>query len=131
MWEAACAAFRPLLELERSLEGRRTPSGELGDGVTPEMLARYDRDLERFGREGGYEVQARVSAVLHGLGFDPEAGASPAARHAERRRARAPGPGEPAGRPADLLLLDEPTNHLDLETTAWLVDHLRASTPRR
>ncbi|MND02358.1 hypothetical protein D3C83_217090 [compost metagenome] len=45
---------------------------EAGDRCTPQMLARYDRDLERFEREGGYTMAARVDAVLHGLGFDPD-----------------------------------------------------------
>lgn len=125
VWQAACAAFAPLLELERSLEAQGHAIGELGDRSTAEMLARYDRDLERFGREGGYEVQARVSAVLHGLGFDPEAAhQQPLANLSGGERGRL-GLASQLVAPADLLLLDEPTNHLDLETTAWLTDHLK------
>ncbi len=125
VWQAACAAFAPLLELERSLEQQGQAIGELGDRSTPEMLARYDRDLERFGREGGYEVQARVSAVLHGLGFDPEAAHhQPLANLSGGERGRL-GLASQLVAPADLLLLDEPTNHLDLETTEWLTAHLK------
>ena len=46
-------------------------SGSWARTSTPAMLARYDRDLERFDREGGYTFAPRVDAVLHGLGFDP------------------------------------------------------------
>jgi ATP-binding cassette subfamily F protein 3 len=125
VWEAACAGFAPLLALERSLEAQAHEIGALGDATPPEVMARYDRDLERFGREGGYQVQARVAAVLHGLGFDPD--------HAHHQQLATLSGGE-RGRlglaaqlvaPADLLLLDEPTNHLDLDTTAWLTDHLQ------
>jgi ATP-binding cassette, subfamily F, member 3 len=125
VWEAACTAFRPLLALERSLEEQGHALGAAGDGAIPELLARYDRDLERFGREGGYEVQARVSAVLHGLGFDPElAHHQPLDNLSGGERGRL-GLASQLVAPADVLLLDEPTNHLDLETTAWLTDHLK------
>ncbi|MDX2121419.1 MAG: ABC-F family ATP-binding cassette domain-containing protein [Gemmatimonadota bacterium] len=124
VWEAACSAFRTLLALEHSLQEQGHAMSERG-GASPEHLARYDRDLERFQREGGYEVQARVSAVLHGLGFDPEAAhTQPLSTLSGGERGRL-GLASQLVRPADVLLLDEPTNHLDLETTEWLVDHLR------
>jgi ATP-binding cassette, subfamily F, member 3 len=125
VWDAACAPFADLLKLEHSLQEQGEAIANLGDRLTPEHLDRYDRDLERFRREGGYEMEARVSAILHGLGFDPDA--------SKVTRLETLSGGE-RGRlglacqlvtNADLLLLDEPTNHLDLETTAWLVDHLR------
>jgi len=71
VWQAVAGAFEHLLDLERSLSEQSTHIGELGDAATPAMLDRYAHDLERFEREGGYEVTARVDAVLHGLGFDP------------------------------------------------------------
>ena len=93
------------------------------------MLARYDRDLERFDREGGYTLAARIDAVLDGLGFDPdEARTSALAGLSGGERGRL-GLAQQLVAPADVLLLDEPTNHLDLETTAWLEDYLRR--PRR
>jgi ATP-binding cassette subfamily F protein 3 len=125
VWEAAAGPFRAILELERSLAEQAVALAEAGDRVTEKALARYDRDFERFQREDGYTVAARVDAVLHGLGFDPD--------EARRRPTEGLSGGE-RGRlglvrqlvaPADLLLLDEPTNHLDLETTRWLENHLR------
>ena len=125
LWEAAAGPFRPLLELERSLTEQAVALAEAGDRVTQQALARYDRDLERFQREDGYSIAARIDAVLHGLGFDPD--------DARRRGLEGLSGGE-RGRlglvrqlvaPADLILLDEPTNHLDLETTRWLEDYLR------
>jgi ATP-binding cassette subfamily F protein 3 len=124
VWEVAAGPLAPLLALERELEELATELAAHGDHCPPELLARYDRDLERFQREDGYTVGARVDAVLHGLGFEPA--------EARRRTVRGLSGGE-RGRlglaaqlvgAADLLLLDEPTNHLDLETTRWLEDYL-------
>ena len=125
VWEAAAGPFRSVLDLERSLAEQALALAEAGDRVTEQALARYDRDLDRFQREDGYSLAARIDAVLHGLGFDPD--------DARRRSLDGLSGGE-RGRlglvrqlvaPADVLLLDEPTNHLDLETTRWLEGHLR------
>jgi ATP-binding cassette subfamily F protein 3 len=125
VWDAAAGGFAELLGVERSLAAQAAELAAAGDRCTPEMLARYDRDLERFDREGGYTLAARIDAVLHGLGFDPD--------EARRRPLNGLSGGE-RGRlglvqqlvaPADILLLDEPTNHLDLETSRWLEGYLR------
>jgi ATP-binding cassette subfamily F protein 3 len=127
VWQAVAGAFDHLLDLERSLSEQSTRIGELGEAATPAMLDRYAHDLERFEREGGYEITARVDAVLHGLGFDPT--------NARSKRLDTLSGGE-RGRvglarqlvaPAEVLLLDEPTNHLDLETTEWLEEYLRGT----
>jgi ATP-binding cassette subfamily F protein 3 len=124
VWEGAAGAFRELLALERSLAEQAAAMADAGERCTAPMLARYDRDLERFEREGGYTMAARVDAVLHGLGFDPDEA---------RTRELASLSGGERGRVelacqllsnADLLLLDEPTNHLDIETTRWLEEYL-------
>ena len=88
-------------------------------------MAKYDRDLERFDREGGYTFTPRVDAVLQGLGFDAEkARTQPLEQLSGGERGRL-GLARQLVSAADVLLLDEPTNHLDLETTRWLEDYLR------
>jgi len=125
VWEAAAGAFAELLALEQSLASQATALADAGDRCTPQMLAAYDRDLERFDREGGYSLAARIDAVLDGLGFDPdEARTRPLAGLSGGERGRL-GLAQQLVAPADVLLLDEPTNHLDLETTQWLEDYLR------
>jgi len=127
IWEAAAGGRSDLLELEKSLSDQSTRIGELGEKSTSAMLSKYDRDLERFEREGGYEFAPRVDAVLHGLGFDPDAA---------RIRQISELSGGERGRlslarqlvsAADILLLDEPTNHLDLDTTRWLEGFIKES----
>ena len=124
VWEAAAGPFAELLELERSLAEQGTALAEAGDRCTPAMLARYDRDLERFEREGGYTLAPRIDAVLHGLGFDPDQARTQALAGLSGGERGRVGLAQQLVAPADVLLLDEPTNHLDLETTRWLEDYL-------
>jgi len=124
VWSAAAQPFAELMELEKSLQEQAERIAALSDAAPADLLARYDRDLERFAREGGYTYESQVDRVLHGLGFDPaEARVQPVRQLS----------GGEAGRvalarqliaPADVLLLDEPTNHLDLDTTRWLEEYL-------
>jgi ATP-binding cassette subfamily F protein 3 len=127
IWEEAAGGCSDLLRLEQSLSEQSQLIGQLGELSTSDMLARYDRDLETFEREGGYELAPRVDAVLHGLGFDPDA--------ARTRKVCELSGGE-RGRlglvrqlvnGAEVLLLDEPTNHLDLDTTRWLEGFIASS----
>ena len=124
VWEAAAGPFAELLELERSLADQGTALAEAGDACTPAMLARYDRDLERFEREGGYTIAPRIDAVLHGLGFDPDQARTRSLTELSGGERGRVGLAQQLVAPADVLLLDEPTNHLDLETTRWLEEYL-------
>ena len=127
VWSAAAGQFADLLKLEQSLAEQSVKIGELGEKSTPAMLARYDRDLERFDREGGYTFAPKVDAVLHGLGFDPvEARTRSLTQLSGGERGRL-GVARQLVSPADVLLLDEPTNHLDLDTTQWLEGYLKAT----
>ncbi|NUQ12108.1 MAG: ABC-F family ATP-binding cassette domain-containing protein [Gemmatimonadaceae bacterium] len=122
VWEAAAGELGELLALEQSLIEQ---AAALGADPSPAALERYGRDLERFEREGGYAVTSRIDAVLHGLGFDPQAARiTPVGALSGGERGRL-GLVRQLVSTADVLLLDEPTNHLDLDTTRWLEEHLR------
>jgi ATP-binding cassette, subfamily F, member 3 len=124
VWEAAAGELAELLQLEKSLE---TQAAALAHDSSPEKLAKYGRDLERFEREGGYEIASRIDAVLHGIGFDPIAArATSVSTLSGGERGRLGLARQLASR-SDVILLDEPTNHLDLDTTRWLEEHLRDS----
>ncbi len=124
VWEAAAGELAELLALEQSLVKQ---AADLAHDASPRALAQYGEDLERFEREGGYAVTARIDAVLHGLEFDPaQARVTPLAALSGGELGRL-GLARQLMSTAHVLLLDEPTNHLDLETTRWLEQYLAAS----
>src|SRR6202008_13886 len=124
VWEAAAGEVAELLALEQSLVEQ---AANLAHDSSPAAMARYGEDLERFEREGGYAVTARIDAVLHGLEFDPaQARVTPLSALSGGELGRL-GLARQLMSTADVLLLDEPTNHLDLETTRWLEEYLAAS----
>ena len=125
VWEAAAGEFAELLALERSLAAQANEMAAVGESISTQMLTKYDRDLERFEREGGYTLAPKVDAILQGLAFDPEqARTQPVDQLSGGERGRL-GLARQLVSAADVLLLDEPTNHLDLETTRWLEEYLR------
>jgi ATP-binding cassette subfamily F protein 3 len=124
VWEAAAGELGELLALEQSLIEQ---AAHLAHDSSPQALARYGEDLERFEHEGGYAVTSRIDAVLHGLEFDPaQARVTPLSALSGGELGRL-GLARQLMTTADVLLLDEPTNHLDLETTRWLEQYLAAS----
>jgi len=124
VWEAAAGELAELLALEQSLVKQ---AADLAHDASPRALAQYGEDLERFERDGGYAVTARIDAVLHGLEFDPaQARVTPLSALSGGELGRL-GLARQLMSTAHVLLLDEPTNHLDLETTRWLEQYLAAS----
>jgi ATP-binding cassette subfamily F protein 3 len=124
VWEAAALGYRHLLALETSLAAQAARLADLGEHTTEADLHRYGTDLERFQEGGGYEFHARVDAVLHGLGFDPDGAKTRSVDDLSGGERGRLGLAAQIAAPADVVLLDEPTNHLDLETTAWLTRYL-------
>jgi len=120
VWEAAAAAYAPLIAIEKELN---VLAEQLGDGDEA-LMDRYGRLQEQFMHEGGYDFPARIDKVLQGLGFDAVESRTRlliGLSGGERGRV---GLAAQLAAPAELLLLDEPTNHLDLDTTDWLQTYL-------
>ncbi len=120
VWEAAAAAYAPLIAIEKELG---VLAGQLGDGDDA-LMDRYGRLQEKFMHEGGYDFPARIDKVLQGLGFDAIDARTRALKGLSGGERGRVGLAAQLAAPAELLLLDEPTNHLDLDTTRWLQTYL-------
>jgi ATP-binding cassette subfamily F protein 3 len=77
----------------------------------------YLHDL--LAQTGAYDVEARASTILSGLGFKNEQLQLPVSHFSGGWRMRL-NLAQALLCDSDLLLLDEPTNHLDLDAVIWL-----------
>jgi ATP-binding cassette subfamily F protein 3 len=123
--EEVALAFAFLLDLRREQQRIEDILADLPPEHDEQdrLLERYADIGERFKQLGGWEIDARVAEVLHGLGF--------ASQDRERRTEEFSGGWQMRialaklllARP-NLLLMDEPTNHLDLPARNWLEEYL-------
>ncbi|MFK7697009.1 ribosomal protection-like ABC-F family protein [Paenibacillus sp. HJGM_3] len=128
MWNEMMAVFADLLEMEqalRELERMMADPGIQADAKKYEdVMHRYSRLSEQFREKRGYEIEARVRGILHGMGFGgfpPETRIDTLSGGQKTRLALA----KLLLQEPELLILDEPTNHLDIETLTWLEGYLR------
>ncbi|MCF8031437.1 MAG: ABC-F family ATP-binding cassette domain-containing protein [Desulfarculaceae bacterium] len=122
--ELAMETGDSLPQVEAELDQVHRELGSVRDeDALEELLARQGQLQSLFEQLGGYDLEARASRVLGGLGFDQErlhrdvgelSGGWLMRAALARLLLSAP----------DLILLDEPTNHLDLESLVWLEDYL-------
>ncbi len=118
-------AFEDLLALrdeQHRIEETLAEANEQDSGLE-KLLERYSEVTERFKARGGWEIDARVAAVLKGLGFtlgDQQRNTEEFSGGWQMRIALAK---LLLARP-NLLLMDEPTNHLDLPARNWLEEYL-------
>ncbi len=123
--EEAASAFIELSRLHGELEGVYEAMASATDDAELERLLSRQAELEkRIEDAGGYAVDHKVDAILHGLGFTD-------AQFGVRVKNLS---GGQKGRLAlskllldepDILLLDEPTNHLDIAGREWLEGFLK------
>ena len=128
IWEEMNLVFKELQAMETDMRNVEQRMATVDPAKEPQkfdqLLKEYDTLQVKFKENGGYQYEADIRSVLHGLGFstfDPNTKISSLSGGQRTRLAL----GKLLLTSPDLLILDEPTNHLDIETLTWLEQYLQ------
>ncbi|MBS1767192.1 MAG: ABC-F family ATP-binding cassette domain-containing protein [Acidobacteria bacterium] len=123
--DEAIAGSGRLGDLHHELADLEKAMGDPGHADFDSALERFGHVQEEYQHLGGYELEAKARAVLHGLGFadeqiDGDVGALSGGWKMRVSMAKV------LLGSFDVLLMDEPTNHLDIESILWLESFLKS-----
>ncbi|WP_141993390.1 ATP-binding cassette domain-containing protein [Bacillus sp. B4EP4a] len=128
IWDEMLTVFTDLIEQEKELRRLEAdmarPDIFENETIYQKVLNEYDTLMVTFKEKGGYQYEADIRSVLHGLQFADFDYSTPISTLSGGQKTRL-ALGKLLLRKPDILILDEPTNHLDIETLSWLEQYLQ------
>ncbi|WP_243292899.1 ABC-F family ATP-binding cassette domain-containing protein [Bacillus sp. FJAT-47783] len=126
IWDEMLTVFTHLKQMETKMRGIEAKMANVPP-TSPSferLMKEYDEIQHTFKENGGYQYEADIRSILHGLGFHEYSYRTPIASLSGGQKTRL-ALGKLLLTKPELLILDEPTNHLDIETLTWLEQYLQ------